>query len=67
MLWISKEEVLHRFDYGASPQRCREHDLNGICGDVCSEDLEALPPLFCYDSCLVMHLPIATPPLEGAH
>ncbi len=66
MLWIRKEEVFPQSDYGASPQRCREHDLNGICGDVCREDLEAPPPLFCHPLCLVLCLAKVYCPLGDA-
>lgn len=64
MLWIRKEEVFPRSDYGASPQRCREHDLNGICGDVCREDPEAPPPLFCRNCGMVLFSAMALLPLD---
>ena len=64
MLWIREEEVFPRSDYGAPPQRCREHDLDGICGDVCREDLEAHPPLFYYYFCLVLFSAMASLPLD---
>ena len=64
MLWIREEEVFPRSDYGAPPQRCREHDLDGICGDVCREDLEAPPPLFNRSLCLVLFSSVASLPLD---
>ncbi len=64
MLWIREEEVFPRSDYGEAPERCREHDLDGICGDVCREDPEASPSLFCCYSCLVLFSTMASPPLD---
>ena len=66
MLWIREEEVFPRSDYGSAAQRCREHDLDGICGDVRREDPKAAAPLFCCYLCLVMRLAMDRLPLDGA-
>ena len=34
ILWIRKEKVFTRFDYGLAEQRCRELHLDGLCGDL---------------------------------
>ena len=64
MLWIREEEVFPRSDYVTPPQRCREYDLDGICGDVRIEDPKAAPPLFCRNFCMVMRLAMAGLPLD---
>jgi hypothetical protein len=64
MLWLRKAQVFSRFDYGSFVQRCRDHDLDGISGDVRREDQKASPPHFCHYLCLVVRLAIATVPLH---
>ena len=34
MLWIREEKILSGSDDGPASQRCRELNLDGICGDV---------------------------------
>ena len=67
MLWIWKEKILSGSDQGEACQRRRDFNLDGICGDVRRENPEAPPPLFCHDFYLVLHPPMVTHPLEGAH
>ena len=55
MLWIGKEKVFTRFDYGSAEQSCRELDLHGLFGDVLGKNLET-PPVFYYYFCLVINL-----------
>ena len=43
MLWIREEKILSGSDDGPASQRCRELNLDGICGDVRREDPEDSP------------------------
>jgi hypothetical protein len=43
---IRKEKVFTGSDHDSAEQRCRELDLQGLCGDVRCEDPEAPPSLF---------------------
>ena len=64
MLWIREEKILSGSDDGPASQRCRELNLDGMCGDVRREDPEASPPLFYHHLYLVMGLAMAMFPLD---
>jgi hypothetical protein len=66
MIWFWKAEVFTLPDYGPASERCRNHNIDGIFGDVRREDPEAAPLLFFPYICLVLRHPKAKPPLDGA-
>ena len=66
MLWIRQAQIFAWVNHAPSTEKCRNVDFHGISGDVCREDLEAPPPLFCPYLCLDIRMVQVVLPLDGA-
>jgi hypothetical protein len=54
-------------DHGPTCERCRNLNLDGVSGEVCRENPEALPPLFYLYFCLVLRMTEARILMDGAY
>jgi hypothetical protein len=59
--------VFAQADHGSACERCGNLNLHGVSGDVCRENPEAPPPLFCLYFCLILRMTAARILMDGAY